>query len=148
MKKLNLLLTTLVILTLSSAVFSQGPSTAQISQQHHAKAGQAQPPEMASPEAMLDHLSAQLNLTQDQKTKIKPIVEEVFQKMDQLHQDSSLTEPERHEKMKSIHENAIAEVKPILDADQQKKLDEMMSNHPQHHSSGGQDQGSGGHQHQ
>jgi hypothetical protein len=132
-----------MILALSCAVFAQTSAVAKNDQPGQAKSGQAQHPETMSPEAMMDHLSTQLNLTEEQRVKIKPIVEDVFEQMDQVRQDSSIAEQERHEKMKQIHENAISEVKPLLTADQQKKLDEMMSSHSQHaqqsHSEGGQD---------
>lgn len=54
--------------------------------------------------------------------------------------------------MRQIHENALGQVKTILNPEQQKKLDEMMSSHAHHgevvHSHGGQAQGSNPHQSQ
>jgi periplasmic protein CpxP/Spy len=84
-----------------------------------------------SPDAMLDHLSTELNLTDDQKTKIKPILEEQSKQMQQLRQDTSSSSEDRHAKMKQIHENTMSQVRPILNADQQKKLEEMMSRRPE-----------------
>jgi periplasmic protein CpxP/Spy len=140
MKKLNVFVPTLVVLVLSSAVFSQASSAAQGDQQPQAKSSQAKHQEMMTPEAMVDHLSTELNLTEDQRTKIKPIAEDVYKRMNEVRQDSSIPEQERREKMKQIHENGLSQAKPILTADQQKKLDEMMSSHSH--------KGSTPHQHQ
>ena len=151
MKKLSVIVTILMVVGLSGPGFSQGSSAAQSDQQRQAKSAETRHQEM-TPEAMVDHLSTQLNLTEDQRLKIKPIAEDVFKQMDKVRQDSSIPEQERREKMKQIHENALSQVKPILTADQQKKLDEMMSSHSHHgnsaHSHGGEDQGSDSHQHQ
>jgi protein CpxP len=87
---------------------------------------------MSSPEAMLDHLSKELDLTADQQTKIKPIVDDTFKQMQQLRGDASMSDQDRHAKMKQVHENALNQVRPILNADQQKKLDDLMSRHTQH----------------
>ena len=152
MKKLSVMVTTLMVAVLSGAGFSQGSSAAQSDQQRQGKSGETRHQEMMTPEAMVDHLSTQLNLTEEQRMKIKPIAEDVFKQMDKVRQDSSLPEPERREKMKQIHENALSQVKPILNADQQKKLDEMMSSHSHHgnaaHSHGSEDQGSNSRPHQ
>jgi len=152
MKKLNLIVTTLMVVALSSAGFSQGSSAAQDDQQRQAKSGETRHQEMMTPEAMLDHLSTELSLTEEQRTKIKPIADDVYKQMDKVRQDSSIPEQERREKMRQIHQNALSQVKPILTTDQQKKLDEMMSSHAHHgntpHSHNGEDQGSNSHQHQ
>src|SRR5438270_4786171 len=152
MKKLNVVFTMLVVSVLSAAGFSQGSAKAQVDPQHQTKSGQTSHQEMMTPEAMMDHLSTQLNLTEDQRAQIKPIAEDVYKQMDHVRQDNSISEQERRDKMKQIHENALSQVKPILNADQQKKLDEMMSSHAHHgetaHTHGGQDHGSNPAQHQ
>jgi hypothetical protein len=151
MKKLNVILTTLLFLVLSSAGFAQGTSTARVNQQPKTSVQNGHQ-EMISPEAMVDHLSTQLSLTEDQRAKIKPIAEDVYKRMDEVRQDNSLSEQERGEEMKQIHENALGQVKTLLNPDQQKKLDEMMSSHGHHgdiaHSHAGQDQSASNHQHQ
>ena len=76
---------------------------------------------------MLEHLSQELNLTDDQKSKVKPILEEQSKQMQDLRQSTSTSEPDRRAKMKQIHENTLSQLRPILTSDQQKKLDEMMS---------------------
>jgi len=152
MKKLNLVFTMAVALVLSSAGFAQASSSARVDQQRQAKSTQPSHQELMTPEAMVDHLATELNLTDDQIAKIKPMAEDVYKQMEQVHQDSSLSEQERREKTKGIHENALGQMRTILTPDQLKKLDEMMSSHAHHgdgaHSHHGQDQGSSPQQHQ
>lgn len=152
MKKLNVVFTMMIALVLSSVAFSQGSSAAQVDQQRQTKSSKSVHQELMTPEAMVEHLSTELNLTEEQRTKIKPMAEDVYKQMDQVRQDSSLSEQERREKLRQIHENALGQVKTILNPEQQKKLDEMMSSHAHHgemvHSHGGQAQGSSPHQSQ
>jgi cell division protein FtsB len=129
MKKLNVVLAMLTVLVLATAGFSQGSSAAPASRQNQTKSAQTRHQEIMTPEAMVEHLSTELNLTDDQKAKIKPIAEDVYRQMNDARQDSSLSEQERREKMREIHENALGQVKTILTSEQQKKLDEMMSSH-------------------
>ena len=73
----------------------------------------------------LQQLAAQLNLTDDQKAKITPILQDEFQQIQQVRVDTSLTRRERFAKMGEIRQNANKQIRPILTPDQQKKLDEM-----------------------
>lgn len=133
MNKVQLTLAAAAMLIFGSAAFARAPQDAQSSQQpqtHSGKGhgqGEGHGQGMMSPDAMLDHMSTELNLTDDQKTKIKPILEEQSKQMQQLRQDTSSSSEDRHAKMKQIHENTMSQVRPILNADQQKKLEEMMS---------------------
>jgi periplasmic protein CpxP/Spy len=141
MKRLNVVLAMLMLFVLTGAGLSQRSSAAQVDQQHKTKSEQATHQEVMAPEAMVERLSTQLNLTEDQKAKIKPMAEDVYKQMNEVRQDSSLSEQERREKIRQIHENALGQVKTILNPEQQKKLDEMMANHPHQgelHSQGGQ----------
>src|SRR5690348_2261975 len=111
MRKLNLVTTMLVVLVLTGAGFPQGSSSAQVNQQHQTTSGQTRHQEMMTPEAMVEHLSTQLNLSEDQKAKIKPMAEDVYNKMNDVRQDNSLSEQQRHEKIRQLHENALSQVK-------------------------------------
>jgi len=141
MKKLNLILSITAMLIFSAMAFAGAPQDAQSSQQpstqsgtgqgHEAGEGQGRAMAM-NPDAMLEHLSTELNLTDDQKTKIKPILEEQSKQMQDLRQNTSAPEQDRRAKMKQIHENTMSQVRAILTSDQQKKLDEMMSQKGEH----------------
>lgn len=149
MKKVNVVTTMLVVLALTGAGFPQKSPSAQ-GNQHQTKSGQTKHQEMMTPEAMVEHLSTQLNLSEDQKAQIKPMAEDVYNKMNEVRQDNSLSEQQRRDKIREIHENALGQVKTILTPEQQKKLDEMMASHAHEgemaHSHGGQDNGANHHQ--
>lgn len=81
--------------------------------------------EAMSPDAQLQHMSETLNLTDDQKTKIKPILEDSSKQIQQLRGDTSLSQEDKRAKMQQIHENTMSQIKPILTSDQQKKLESM-----------------------
>jgi protein CpxP len=77
------------------------------------------------PDAQLKHLSKRLNLSSDQQTKIKPILEDQQKQIQQLWSDNSLSRQDRFSKMRDIRENSDSQIKSVLDEDQQKKFDKM-----------------------
>jgi len=91
-----------------------------------------------SADQRLQMMTKQLNLTSDQQQQVKPILENEQQQMQALHQDSSLSQQDRMGKMRQIRESTASQVKPILNADQQAKYQQMMS-HQGHR--GGMEQG-------
>jgi hypothetical protein len=80
------------------------------------KSGPPDPARMT--DAILDHLSTTLTLTDDQKVRIKPIIEQ------QVAEIQKRMEAQRAAMQKQI-EDAKARIKPLLTADQQKQLDAM-----------------------
>ncbi len=80
-----------------------------------------------SPDQRLQHMTKMLNLTADQQAKIKPVLESESQQMEALHQDTSLSQQDRHSKMQSIRETSDSQIKSILTADQQAKWAQMQS---------------------
>jgi periplasmic protein CpxP/Spy len=138
MRKLDLFLSMTAMLIFSAAAFAAAPQDAQSSQQPSAQSktghghgsGEGHGRAMGmDPDAMLEHMSKELSLTDDQKTKIKPILEDQSKQMQELRQNTSASQEDRRAKMKQIHENTMSQLRPILTSDQQKKLDEMMSHH-------------------
>jgi len=78
-----------------------------------------------SPEEQLERLSKTLNLTDDQKGQIKPILAERHEKMGKLHADESLSQEDRIAKMREIFEESNKKIRDLLNDDQKKKFDEM-----------------------
>jgi len=74
-----------------------------------------------------DRLAELLNLTDDQKPKVKAILEDQRKKMGDLRQDTSLTPEDRKAKMKAIRENTATQMKAVLTADQFQKWQAMQS---------------------
>lgn len=73
----------------------------------------------------LQHLSSELNLTEDQKTKIKPILQNEAGQLKGVNNDSSLSSADKQAKMKEIHASASQQMNEILTPDQQQKLAAM-----------------------
>lgn len=79
----------------------------------------------------IDQIAKDLNLTDDQKTKLKAAMEEQMQKMRALRQDTSLSQEDRRAKMQEIRKANQAKIKEILTAEQLKKWQEMHQRGPQ-----------------
>lgn len=125
MKRLHLLFTAMV-LSLSLAAFGQTSPDTQSGQGEHQGRGQGfGRGQGMNPDAQLEHMSKALNLTDDQKSKIKPILEDQDKQMHQLMQDSSVSQQDRRTKFQQIRENSMSQIKPILNPDQLKKLEAM-----------------------
>ncbi len=77
------------------------------------------------PEQQLGWLSDNLKLTDDQKAKIKPILEDQQKQMTALREDSSLSREEKHAKFRQIHTATFDQIRPILTEEQQAKLKQM-----------------------
>jgi periplasmic protein CpxP/Spy len=77
------------------------------------------PPRRGNP---MQAILAKLDLTADQKEKIKPIMSDVREKMTALREDTSLSREDRRDKMKTINDAADAKLKEILTPDQYTKF--------------------------
>jgi Spy/CpxP family protein refolding chaperone len=74
-------------------------------------------------DARLKGMSQMLALTDDQKAKIKPLLEDEFKQYEELQQDKALAPEERMKKFREVRESMQAKIKPILTAEQQQKLE-------------------------
>ena len=77
----------------------------------------------------LEWLSKELNLTDDQKAQVKPILDEQSKQMRATQEDSSLTQEQKHEKMKQIHQSTHSQIDGILTPEQQKKFAQLKEQH-------------------
>ena len=73
----------------------------------------------------LKMLTERLDLTADQQVKLRPILKEFLDGRQKLINDQSLSEEERHEKIKALHAKADKQARTICTDDQKKKLDEL-----------------------
>ncbi|HZU43125.1 MAG TPA: hypothetical protein VE994_10665 [Terriglobales bacterium] len=113
------------MLLLSVAVFAQTPAP----QDQGAEEGGHQAASMRrhmDPQQQLDHLSKQLNLNDDQKQKVKPLLDQQAEQMQSLRQDTSLSQQDRRAKFQEIHQSTMSQIRSLLDEKQQKKFDKMM----------------------
>ncbi len=79
----------------------------------------------ADPQAQVNRLGKKLNLTDDQKNQILPILTDRQQQMKSIHEDSSLSQQDRRAKMKSTWEDSDAKIKAVLNDQQKQKYDAM-----------------------
>lgn len=77
----------------------------------------------------LQRLTQALNLTDDQQQKIRPILDNETQQLNALHQNTTLTGPEKRDKMLTLRDSTTEQIKPILTPDQQTKYAQMMARH-------------------
>jgi periplasmic protein CpxP/Spy len=80
-----------------------------------------------NPDAQLQHLTKQLDLSADQQAQIKPILENRDAQMKQLWQDQSLAPADRHAKMKTIQEDSRGKIEAVLNDTQKQKFDAMQA---------------------
>jgi Spy/CpxP family protein refolding chaperone len=70
----------------------------------------------------LQHLTDKLNLTSDQQTKVQPIIDQAKPQIAAIHKDAM-------QKMKTVMDDTLSQIRPLLNADQQKKLDAIQKAH-------------------
>ena len=70
----------------------------------------------------LQHLTDKLNLTSDQQTKVQPIIDQAKPQIVAIHKDAM-------QKMKTVMDSTLSQIRPLLNADQQKKLDAIQKAH-------------------
>ena len=76
-------------------------------------------------------LTKKLKLTSDQQPKVQDALQSEHSQMESLHQDSSLSQQDRHAKMMEIRKSTDAQIRGLLDSTQQKKWDEMQAKREQ-----------------
>ena len=76
-------------------------------------------------EQQMERMTDKLTLTDEQKPKVKAVLEETSKKMQELRSDSSLDQAARREKMQPIMEEQNKKMKAILTDDQFTKYKEM-----------------------
>jgi Heavy-metal resistance len=70
----------------------------------------------------LQRLTEQLNLTPEQQTKVQPILDVAKPQIAAIHQEAM-------QKGKAVIDNTVSQIRPLLTADQQKKLDAIQKAH-------------------
>ena len=83
------------------------------------------PETKAQVQAKLQEISSELNLTDDQKDKIKPVLQDEFKQLKAVKDDASLSPDQKKTKATEIHESTKSQINSFLNPDQQKKLSEI-----------------------
>ena len=134
----NTFLATTVLAALFSVGFAAGNAFGQDSQEAPpppAAQGDQQPGPgmgrnmgrrpMMSVDDQVKHLTKKLKLSDEQQTKLKPILEDQRKQMGQLREDSSMSRQDKFSKMQEIRQNSDTQIKSVLNEDQQKNFDKM-----------------------
>ena len=77
-------------------------------------------------EQRMEKMTTELNLTAEQKPKVKAVFEDSQKKREDLRSDSNASREDRREKARGIMENESKKLKEILTADQFSKYEKMM----------------------
>ena len=67
-------------------------------------------------------LTSKLDLTADQQTKVQPILDAAKPQIAAIHQEAM-------QKMQTVMSGTLSQIRPLLNADQQKKLDAIQKAH-------------------
>ncbi len=70
-----------------------------------------------------------LNLTEQQKAQLQPVFQATRQQLQALRSDTTLTPEQKHEKMREIRQNQMAQMKSILTPEQQQQWQQMRGRH-------------------
>ena len=127
MRRIRML--TLAVCALSTAMILELSAVArpQAAQQPPpSQAGPHMPPGRESVEQRVERLSKELDLTQEQRENIRPVIEEQMKQMRALREDSSLTQEQRREKAMAAMKETHEKVEAILNPEQREKLKQHM----------------------
>src|SRR6266436_7291195 len=78
-----------------------------------------------SVEQRMERMTEKLKLTDEQKPKVKAVLEDSQKKRQELFSDSSVPREDRREKMKGINDNEDKKLKGILTPDQYSEYEKM-----------------------
>lgn len=81
------------------------------------------------PQKRTDMLTKQLKLTSDQQAKVLDVFKSEQSQMGGLRSDTSMSQDDRRAKMMDIHKTSNDQIRALLDQKQQKKWDEIQSQH-------------------
>jgi Spy/CpxP family protein refolding chaperone len=70
----------------------------------------------------LQRITEKLNLTPDQQAKVQPIIDQAKPQIAAIHQEA-------RQKMKAVMDSTTSQIRPLLTAEQQKKLDDIQKAH-------------------
>jgi Spy/CpxP family protein refolding chaperone len=89
-----------------------------------------------STEEQLAHMTKELNLTSEQQTQIKPLLDGRREQMMQVHQDQSMSRDDKMAKMKTLDDDTHAKIAAVLNDQQKAKFQQMAEKREQHWNNG------------
>lgn len=76
-------------------------------------------------ERRMQHLTARLDLTEEQRAQVRPILEEEAARINALRADDTLSRVQRRAKLQEIRDELYERINTVLTPEQQKKHDEL-----------------------
>ena len=119
--------TTFIAALAMSGLLACGQAFAQDSTPNPPQAPFTNSPPRLSPNGGFDRIAQMLNLTDDQKTQVQPIIDGQRQKLRAVFQNSSLSSDGKRTQIKAIHDATNAQMKTILTPEQYQKWTAMQS---------------------
>lgn len=115
MKRKIIALTAACSLAFGTLIIAQAQDPAEDGPSHHGKGrhGWAKP---------FEKLNEKLNLTDDQKVRVQPIIDQAKPQIAAIHKDAM-------QRTKAVMDNTMAQIRPLLTPEQQQKLDAMQKEH-------------------
>jgi hypothetical protein len=89
------------------------------------------------PNKQLQHLTRELDLSADQQSQIKPVLEDRDQQMQALFADQSLSQQDRRAKGRSITQASKSKIEAVLNDEQKQKFEAMQQQMRQGRHGGG-----------
>lgn len=93
-----------------------------------------------SADQKLQKMTKKLDLSADQQSQIKPILESEQQQMEQLRQDTAMSRQDRQQKMMEIRQDSSQKIEAVLNDTQKQKYESMnkwnKGRHMQHEKQG------------
>jgi hypothetical protein len=136
----------LLAVMLASVIYAATPAAVAQDSGTNEQAAPAGPPPGGKGHARFDPskraemMAKHLNLNADQQAKVADILKSEQSQMESVHSDASLSQQDRRAKMMDIHKASNDQIRGLLNADQQKKWDEMQIHREQmmegHHPGG------------
>ena len=93
---------------------------------------------MASVDERVQHMTKTLNLSGDQQTKVKSILQDEHNQMVSLKQDKSASQEDQHAKFQQIHQASAQKIREVLNDEQKAKFDQMQAHRGHTGKHGGQ----------
>ncbi len=90
------------------------------------------PQRTMDPQRTLKRMAKQLSLTDDEKAKILPLLQAQADQLNALRNDTSLSDDEKHKKMRAIMQSTREQIGALLTPEQKEKLKGMRGDHGAH----------------
>lgn len=112
------------------AVLALGlPVSTALAQDAAGAPAQTQSGHQPDPQRQAKRMAKTLNLSQDQQSKIEPILADRAQKAEAVRSDSSLAPADRRSKMQGIQQDADSKIEAVLNDQQKQQYEQMKQQH-------------------